>query len=46
MPGWKSAPIDEMNFPRAKKALELAGFEVDRGTNAEKQLWIWWRAKV
>jgi hypothetical protein len=44
-PGWKVAPIAQANFPRAKKALELAGFEVTDGTNAEKQQWIWWRAK-
>ncbi len=44
-PGWKSAPITQANFPRAKKALELAGFEVTTGTNAEKQQWIWWRSK-
>ena len=42
-PGWKVAPIAQANFPRAKKALELAGFEVTDGTNAEKQQWIWWR---
>jgi hypothetical protein len=44
-PGWKVAPIAQTNFLRAKKALELAGFEVTDGTNAEKQRWIWWRPK-
>lgn len=42
MPGWKSGPIHAVNYPRAKKALEQAGFKVDQGVNAEGQMWIWW----